>query len=790
MHTGSKSRLLATKITDFCRKRLTPFLLADTERLEAYLLSLITHREYPPTKGRGIDWRTISEGCGVPYARLLEVKEEIRPAINAINRAFDAAATKEGQPLARKTRPTGNTARQRDEGLGTVRTTDWSRFHPDLFALEAAAAKSKPARIRERPGVKAKVVEEFPEPSSGEWDDKPAFHEALTLHMQRHGDSYWHLHRAVVRADESFDIKTIVSWMQGTRSPRSVESMEVLGRIERRYRLPTGYFREKLPHQARASGGYELDDVSPSERRRLAWHLPDNFNSLPFSEREKIVEWVRRVIISGATDYRRFQAAAAKHRYAIRFPGVAYGRSETAVSFDQHDTPPKGMPDTDPDLLSGVVDAPPQLTMEMAGLVRFKTSTLTAFGLQRNGVWGEETTSQKIEHLGLMLGALAASPKGAVRGYGVPLQHLTLGLLVFPGVWDWYVQWRERRRGFYTAWEVDMLRIALAMTRQDTGWLRQHGQLVHRVRPIPGLVSPAEIEAARADWDGACDAFFKHATGRAKEIQRVARVHRDPFEPIMPVLEAASPVGEYRKITEEILRRMPDSGRYPRGAAEAVRAFLMLRLGLHLGLRQKNLRQLMVCPRHQFPRSERQLEDMKRGELRWSERDAGWEVLIPAVAFKNANSSYFGSKPFRLVLPNLLGLYDHLEAYVDRHRRILLAGSEDPGTFFVKTVKQTSTDPAYDQTTFYEAWRLTIQRYGIYNPFTGRGAIKGLLPHGPHNVRDVLATHILKQTGSYEQASYAIQDTPEMVQNHYGRFLPQDKAALAAKILNQVWAAA
>jgi len=28
------------------------------------------------------------------------------------------------------------------------------------------------------------------------------------------------------------------------------------------------------------------------------------------------------------------------------------------------------------------------------------------------------------------------------------------------------------------------------------------------------------------------------------------------------------------------------------------------------------------------------------------------------------------------------------------------------------------------------------------------------------------------------------------VQQHYGRFLPQDKAALAAKILNQVWKAA
>jgi hypothetical protein len=105
----------------------------------------------------------------------------------------------------------------------------------------------------------------------------------------------------------------------------------------------------------------------------------------------------------------------------------------------------------------------------------------------------------------------------------------------------------------------------------------------------------------------------------------------------------------------------------------------------------------------------------------------------------------------------------------------------------VKTVKRNSSDASYNKTTFYETWRLAIERYGIWNPYTRRGAIAGLLPHGPHSVRDVIATHVLKQTGSYEQASYAIQDTPEMVAKHYGRFLPQDKAALAAEVLNQAW---
>lgn len=42
---------------------------------------------------------------------------------------------------------------------------------------------------------------------------------------------------------------------------------------------------------------------------------------------------------------------------------------------------------------------------------------------------------------------------------------------------------------------------------------------------------------------------------------------------------------------------------------------------------------------------------------------------------------------------------------------------------------------------------------------------------------------------SYEQASYAIQDTAKTVADHYGRFLPQEKAAWAARVLDEVWKA-
>lgn len=603
-----------------------------------------------------------------------------------------------------------------------------------------------------RRGPKPKPVVEFPLALFDDWTEPATFGESLSLHMRRHGDTGWTLWRAIIRDGESFDRATLRSWIDGRKAPRSVASMAMLPRIEERYRLPTGHFKALLPHPARATKGHAIGGVSASELRRLAWHLPDDFRSRPVAERQAILEWVRANIVAGSTEYRRYQAEAIKHPYAIRFPALTGRKRQRPAVVDEG----RAGDDFDPELARVAKDAPAALAVEMASLVAFKTATLTDLGYQRSGVWGEETASQRIEHLGLLFGSLAAAPKGPVAGFGVPLEALGFGLLVFPAVWDWYLLWRERRRGFYTQWEVDILQLAAALCRAEFGWLRQSPALSGGLRPVPSLVSEDEIQQVRCDWSGACERMHKHALARSREIKRVARVHRDPFEPILPVLEADSPLAEYRRITEEILSRMPDARRYPRCAAEAVRSFLMLRLGLHLGVRQKNLRQLLVCPRERSPRSERQLETLGCGELRWSDRASGWEVLIPAVAFKNASSSFFAGKPFRLILPDLGGLYRHIDAYVRTHRDVLLAGARYPGTFFVKTAKRTTNDAAYDRTTFYEAWRLIIQRYGIWNPYTERGAISGLLPHGPHNVRDVLATHILKQTGSYEQASYAI----------------------------------
>jgi hypothetical protein len=782
-------------LTDYLRKRAAAhFPPRELEQLRLHLLDRLSKVETLPAAGMGIDWRRLAEEAGVDGDLMLQAREALRPGLEALRREIAARprpkpkAERRGAllaPMKKVARPTqAHSAQGRPRGKPKAEPSAKQHFPVAKPTIRSAA----PHRRRSDAGRPRRPVVDFPEADSDTWDDPASFHEALALHMRRHRDTSLTLTRAILKPGETFERSTIVTWRRGLKAPRSLTSLDLLRRIEHRYRLPVGYFQAKLPHPARAATGHQPGGIPASEMRRLAWHLPDDFAQRSSVEQEEILEWVRRVVISGATDYRRYQADAMKLRYAVRFPNLQSARAAQRLA-DRHREDDFAAADSDPELLPGVVRAPARLAEEMAALVSFKTATLTAIGYQRRGVWGQETASQKTEHLGLMFGALVASPCGAVRGYGAPLRDLTFGLLVFPAVWDWYVQWRERRRGFYTNWEVDMLQVAVALTSSETGWITQAPGLLERLRPIPGLVSEDEIDAARQDWPAACAKAHAHTLARAKEIQRVARVHRDPFEPILTVLEADSPVGEYRKIADEIVRLMPDPRRYPKSHAEAVRSLLMVRFGLHLGLRQRNLRELLVCPRGRPHTPDRQLEQARCGELRWNSRDSAWEVYIPSIAFKNAHSSFFAGRPFRLSLPDLGGLYSYIDTWLDRHRSTLLGRTRDPGTFFVKTMKSSSANAAYDQNTFYEAWRLTTQRYGIYNPYTGRGAIPGLLPHGPHNIRDVLATHILKQTGSYEQASYAIQDTPDMVAKHYGRFLPQDKAALAAQVLNQVWAA-
>jgi len=277
-------------------------------------------------------------------------------------------------------------------------------------------------------------------------EDPSDFAEALRLQMERHSESAEKLWCAIVLDGDKLDPATIIAWRSGRSAPRALSSMRYLRRIEERYGLPERYFRDRLPHPCRAVFRDAPVVISAAEHRRLAWHLPDDFEDRSLPEQQEILAWVRRIIITGATDYRVFQRQALRQRYALRFPRTLLAQG--IVSKRQ-----RADSDIGAELASGPRSAPSQLVAEMRDLLRFKTQTLTEPGYARRGVWSDETAAQKVEHLSLMLGALVAAPRSEVDGLGAPLARLSLAHLVLPSVWDWYVAWRERRRGFFTAWK-------------------------------------------------------------------------------------------------------------------------------------------------------------------------------------------------------------------------------------------------------------------------------------------------------------------------------------------------
>jgi hypothetical protein len=514
----------------------------------------------------------------------------------------------------------------------------------------------------------------------------------------------------------------------------------------------------------------------------IRWHIPPDFDSRSEAERQQIIDWLRANILPGNTEYGQYVHQAAHLKYALVFPTLAHslgGHKLKRTPSGRSRAVQKAMTARNP-------RAPERLAKEISDLAKFNTALLPPIGYLRRRMWRHPTMRSAVRRCGSVFGLVAAPREGKVGGLGASMDKLTVGLLVFPALWDWYLNWHLEHRGFFTNSEQLALHTAKILARPKTGWLRQHPELATKLKPIDELITADDIRKARSDWGAACDTAFEYARGRKLELNTLIRGHRDPSIPILPVLSSNSPLREYKKIGDEILRWVPDEARWPSQASSHIRTYLVFRFALHLGIRSRNLRELLLCMPGKQHRSLRALERLRRGELRWKVNDCTWEVVIPAAAFKNGHSSFFRGRPFQMTLPDLQGLYGWIKRYIEIDRPRLLEGYADPGTFFVRAHRD-GVGPDYDEHSFSKMWITYILRYGIYNPYTNRGAIRGLLGHGPHAVRSVLATHILKKTGSYELASYAIQDTVKEVMKRYGRFLPHEKLALSANELNKVW---
>lgn len=540
----------------------------------------------------------------------------------------------------------------------------------------------------------------------------------------------------------------VYGWIDGSYIP-SIEMSDSLKKIADLLEVDFSYLIETLPKN-RSKSSTKYTKLPRSIQQKLVRHMPDNFEQLNADKKEEIIEWVSDNILSTPKEILDDESV----NQGSLGPDIAFYVFSRDV-------------DTRTPMSSE------SLISELDKIIHFKTAKLVPKGTKRNTSWSKVTANRADYHLRSFVGAL--------HTLGFPADSSTVCSCLFPDIIDMFIEWKVSRRGGYTGNINDPLQIFESLLNPDTGFLYQSSEFSKNIRPVPGFISVEEAlsvtSSENGSWEAACIKARAHLKSRIKEINKISEKGRDPFEAILPVLTTDNPVKAYISIINEIRVSMPDR-RYTKRHAEALRLLMTIRIGVACGLRSKNLRELLFAYNTE-ERTWKQLKRLKRGELVFNEESC--YIRIPREAFKNSTSKSVEDEN-TILIHNHDGLFNDIRDYLNL-RHILLSDYEDPGTFFVKTANSNTKSIEYDLDGYYNLFRSAIENYGIYNPYTNKGAISGLRPHGPHSVRHIIATTMVKLTGGFSEGAALLMDTEETVRDNYARFLPGERHARAQDIL-------
>ena len=560
----------------------------------------------------------------------------------------------------------------------------------------------------------------------------------------------------------------VYTWLRAEKTP-SFESFPDVRRLEdtlalapdtllsriiltRPRRIPSDAYPESITidgEQIKVRGNWRLKSL-------LTCLLPDDFCEREPEERSEIVQWLAENLVISGTEWSRWLRALVDHPFKLK---------ET-----------------------------PLLKEELDGLISLKRAKLVPVGMRRSGSWSEASARMfRDTFLRFMRFLALPSNEGnpLAGGAGLDPSQLTMALLICDKFVDGWVRWMANRRRkskpsvdnikgadsgeSYAGSDLQFVIGVAWLFHPETGWLTQNPEIARHLRPVPGYIDEALIGRALSDWGAVCSEAFTKYGVLIRQLEEVVEEQRDPFEPILPLLDLdhphyQNPIPALRRFTQNIIKDMPDGSVAPLLAAIHLRNYLIARILIITALRSRNIRELTY-------------KEDNTGQLR--RRGEEWVIVIPWQSFKNKDSSFFGTRKkkhdYVKVLKDKDGLYGWIDMYLSVYRPQILKDKKTD-IFFAAW----KNNPLLTEGTLYMIYRRLTMRYLSYNKYRGEG-IPGVMPHGPHAVRDIIATFVLQQTGSYDHAAYAIGDAAQTVREHYGRFMPKDKVRLVDKLIDDAW---
>ena len=543
----------------------------------------------------------------------------------------------------------------------------------------------------------------------------------------------------------------------------------------------------------------------------IARYVPDGFEALDFDAQTKMIAKIKRTHLRQNTASARRGVAQAKDRYRLKFDHWPEAM-KTAWRL-QYPERPEGAQQWSMRVPGEEVASDGQDEDLSVSERPLRPGTVTLHLAMMESLLGYLVRPRKLteqqRRQAAMLDQSMTTDFRPRSGLGIPIEYIHPAILAIPDLISSFIWWRCHRSGMQT-------RLVLAMLNMPARFLRPNSGVVWGTDSIDVLQQFKEwwdknphdlsegklkldLSEYRSNWQKAVKRAFKTL---AKDHRKVRKgklpSSRDPFLPINAVLKADAPMEAYMVGVHTMLASRP---------ANVINRHIHLRdtilvlILLQTGLRASTLL-FEIEDEDEDGRpvalSSQEEQSREAQEIRiWKEvardKSISWKIRIAPEKFKNYFSSFFqGGAHYEITLKNEDDLYARLERYVQFARPYLLRGRTTKAFF----VTQFGTDVASDE--IRDIYRRITRYYFVERPVLSnddedvvdRMGIPGMMIHGPHAVRHIIATHIVKSTGSLHMAAWAIQDTYQTVAKHYARFFPRDKVVLATKALEEARAAA
>lgn len=527
--------------------------------------------------------------------------------------------------------------------------------------------------------------------------------------------------------------KSVVAWLNREARPDAYQKLEI-NKIEKLFGLPDDAIAGNIEFRTRISRQLQRELFPPefSDRKlsTIRKYLPGEFEAMPEVERFSLVRRLVNEKANKTIGYRTAHSEASRRTYRLKMlPPQLAGQFEELRIFKTADIPPYGMVRAKPDGRRGIT------------------------------TWEESTASIYDDWFRRFFGAMCQPANSG--GLEIDPAKLTLALLAKGKLAYWFQSWAKKRQGRITNTVAMAVVRLIGLLDPETGFIPQSPELAATLPLIDGYITERDRLDAAQDWRGFCRRGYHDLIKLNQQLADLnIQVTRDPFLPILPILDSPQPLDFLTKMAAKLAENMPSRELAPRDYAVRMRDRVMVEIEIETGLRAENMAGMTWL-------------DDGTGNLRRL-ANGHFMIDIPYRSFKNWRGPFFGSKKNKHDYEK--GLDPALTPLIEEYLlvRHLLLGPSVCSNLFVTWHTDAKGGIAFSPDRLSSRWRGLTVAYLAYDPISETG-IPGVFHFGIHAARHIIATHHLKLSGSFADAADAIHDSVEVVESHYGRFLPRDR---------------